>query len=99
MNIRPLLLLMLPIAFAATAEAKVIPEVQQLVSGQIARQAAVRTLSLQDGRNPDRAFAQPLEGTYSLAQFALRIRGEIGFDVASFATIKVVPTVELFWLP
>lgn len=81
-----------------TAEARIIPEVRQFVQEEVSKQAASEKLRAREGKQSRRAFARPLEGSFALSTFALRVRGEVGFDVGGIANIKVVPSVEFFWM-
>ena len=85
-------------AGAETAEAKVIPEVRQFMTTEIGKQAHAARLGTPGGSEQRLMFAPAAESSYSLATFALRVRGEIGFDVGGFANIKVVPLAEFFWM-
>lgn len=89
--------LLVTLGTAGTAEAKVIPEVKQFLNAEIGKQAAVEQLRAREGKGAYRAFAAPLEAGYAMSTFALRVRGELGFSVG-FADVKVVPSVEFFWM-
>lgn len=88
--------LSLALGGAGAAEAKVIPEVRQFMAQEIHKQAVIVRQG-QLGQDQRRVFAPATEANYSLATFALRLRGEVGFDVG-FGTVKVVPTAEFFWM-